>query len=75
MEMTKMMMKKEKRGRLSLIRDTRGLSSVEYLVLLVVVAVAGIAVWKKLGKSISDKAGAASKSLDEMSSAAPTPSN
>ena len=53
-------------ARKSLGRDTHGLSSVEYLILLVVIAVAGIAVWQKVGKSISDKAAESSEALDGL---------
>lgn len=48
---------------LSLRRDTRGLSSVEYLILLVVIAIAGISVWKGVADSISSKASETSTSI------------
>lgn len=51
---------------LSLKKDTRGLSSVEYLILLVVIAVAGITVWKKVGTSVNTQADGASKKLDGL---------
>lgn len=35
--------------------DTRGLSTVEYLILLVVVAVAGITVWKSFATTVKTK--------------------
>ena len=50
----------------SLLRDTRGLSTVEYLILLVVIAVAGITVWKRVATSIEGKANTAKTSLDSM---------
>jgi len=40
----------------SLRTDTRGVTTVEYLILLVVIAVAGITIWKKVGTSINAKA-------------------
>ena len=52
----------------SLVQDTRGLSTVEYLILLVVIAVAGITVWKNVGKSISDKATSSKGHIDSLSS-------
>jgi Flp pilus assembly pilin Flp len=39
----------------SLARDERGLSTVEYVILLVVVAVAGIFLWNKLGETVMTK--------------------
>lgn len=46
--------------------DTRGLSTVEYLILLVVVAVAGITVWENVGTTIQTKATTAKVSIDSM---------
>lgn len=39
----------------SLLRDDRGLSTVEYVILLVLIAVAGITVWESFGKTVMDK--------------------
>ncbi|MCP4444071.1 MAG: hypothetical protein GY811_01835 [Myxococcales bacterium] len=50
----------------NLTRDTRGLSTVEYLILLVVIGVAGITVWQKVGESIDNKATSSRQSLDSM---------
>ncbi len=50
----------------SLVRDTRGLSTVEYLILLVVIGVAGISVWKKVGASIVTEATTAKGSIDAL---------
>lgn len=49
-----------------LVSDTKGLSTVEYLILLVVIAVAGITLWKKLGTSIETQSDTARQSLDAM---------
>lgn len=57
----------------SLKNDTRGLSSVEYLILLVLIGVAGIGLWKKLGGTINTQATAADGTLGGMS-ATPSPS-
>jgi Flp pilus assembly pilin Flp len=35
--------------------DERGLSTVEYVILLVLIAVASLTVWSKLGKDISQR--------------------
>lgn len=37
-------------------RDTRGLSTVEYLILLVVIAVASISIWNEIGGKVVDHA-------------------
>lgn len=47
----------------SLKNDTRGLSTVEYLILLVVIAVASIGIWNKIGGEVKDHA---QNSLDEI---------
>lgn len=36
-------------------RDERGLSTVEYVILLALIAVVGITVWRNFGTTISDK--------------------
>ena len=38
-----------------LLRDTRGLSTVEYIILLVLVAIVGIGAWSAFGSKIRDK--------------------
>jgi Flp pilus assembly pilin Flp len=43
------------KSKFSLARDERGLSTVEYVILLVVVAVAGIFLWNKLGETVMTK--------------------
>ena len=35
--------------------DERGLSTVEYVIILVLIAVTGITIWSKFGKTIVDK--------------------
>ena len=39
----------------ALLRDTRGLSTVEYIILLVLVAIVGIGAWSAFGTKIKDK--------------------
>lgn len=41
--------------KLSLRRDERGLSTVEYVILLVLMAVAGITIWNTLGGTVVKK--------------------
>ncbi len=55
-----------KRSSLSLCKDTRGLSSVEYLILLVVIAVGSIAIWQKIGTQVSKRANDSSVKLGNM---------
>jgi Flp pilus assembly pilin Flp len=43
----------------SLQRDQRGLSTVEYTVLLVLILAGAITLWKKLGQDVHDKLGKA----------------
>ena len=65
-EETALERQQEKEIKKCLAGDTRGLSTVEYLILLVVVAVAGIAVWKNVGTSIQTKATTAQGEIDGL---------
>ena len=47
----------EARLRDSLVRDERGLSTVEYIIILVLIAVAGIGLWRAFGDTVSQKIG------------------
>ncbi len=40
---------------ISFCNDQRGLSTVEYVIILVLVAVTGISVWTNFGKAVRDK--------------------
>jgi Flp pilus assembly pilin Flp len=42
-------------GNRGLARDQRGLSTVEYIIILVLIAVAGIGLWRAFGETVSDK--------------------
>lgn len=42
-------------GRTSLLRDQRGLSTVEYIIILVLIAIAGLAGWKNMGKGVKER--------------------
>ncbi len=42
----------KKNNRKSLSRDDRGLSTVEYIIILVLIAVAGISLWQSFGQEI-----------------------
>ena len=45
---------KKNKKRLSLIRDEKGLSTVEYLILLALIAAAGVGVWTTFGGQVRD---------------------
>ena len=46
----------EKRcGAVDLRQDERGLSTVEYIIILMLIAVAGIGLWQAFGDTVSDK--------------------
>lgn len=40
----------------SLRRDERGLSTVEYVIILCLIAVAGFAIWQKFGRTVEGRA-------------------
>lgn len=48
---------KDARSNGSLVRDERGLSTVEYIIILVLIAVAGIGLWRAFGDTVSEKIG------------------
>jgi len=56
----------------NLLRDTKGLSTVEYLILLVVIAVAGISIWQNVGSTIGTKASESNGRLNSLSTS-PSP--
>ncbi len=53
-------------GRHSLARDERGLSTVEYVIILVLVAAAAIGLWVSFGTVLRTKIGAATNELDKV---------
>lgn len=42
-------------GKSSIVKDDRGLSTVEYVIILVLIASASVGVWQGLGKTIKGK--------------------
>lgn len=42
-----------------MLRDERGLTTVEYIIILCLIAVVGFAIWKKFGETIKQKVGGA----------------
>lgn len=45
----------QKRNLSALIRETEGLSTVEYIIILVLIAIVGIAAWKQFGNTVKSK--------------------
>ncbi len=63
-------------GKNSMLGDERGLTTVEYVIILVLIAVMAIGVWKNFGSSITGqvtKSGAAIDTLDTPAPAGGTP--
>lgn len=52
----------------SLIQDTKGMSTVEYLILLVVIGVASIALWTSMGKKVTKMATESDTALGKIPS-------
>jgi Flp pilus assembly pilin Flp len=53
-------------GGVSLARDERGLSTVEYVIILVLIAAAAISLWVTMGKKLREKIDAANNQLDQV---------
>jgi Flp pilus assembly pilin Flp len=51
---------------LSLTKDERGLTTVEYVILLVLIAVGSIGVWKTFGTTLATKLGGAGQQITDM---------
>jgi hypothetical protein len=58
---------------LALLRDTRGLTTVEWLVLLSLLAIAGLAAWNGFGSVLAGRAAAGQGSMASLRMVAPTP--
>ena len=53
-------MKIQKSNRIeSLLSDEEGLTTVEYIIILCLIAVVGFAIWKKFGETVKEKVGGA----------------
>jgi Flp pilus assembly pilin Flp len=50
----------------SLLQDQRGLTTVEYIIILCLIAVVGFAIWKKFGETVKTKVGAANTVVDGL---------
>ncbi len=49
-----------------LLRDERGLTTVEYIIILCLIAVVGFAVWKKFGETVKTKVNAADSTIGTL---------
>jgi len=49
-----------------LLRDSRGLSTVEYIILLVLLAVGGIQVWSSFGETVRGKISSSTDEIESM---------
>ena len=54
----------------SLLKDQRGLTTVEYIIILCLIAVVGFAVWKKFGETVKTRVGEADSTLGDMTGTA-----
>jgi Flp pilus assembly pilin Flp len=50
-----------------MLRDTEGLTTVEYLIILSVVAILGIAAWNTFGDTVSEQVGEGTQTIDNLS--------
>jgi len=50
----------------SLLADTRGLSTVEYIIILCLIAVVGFAIWQKFGTTVKTKATGADSVINTL---------
>lgn len=57
---------KKDRKKLSLLQDKRGLTTVEYIIILCLIAVVGFGVWKKFGEKVKEKVGGSTDQVDEL---------
>ena len=71
--MPKQKSQKPKRERLSLLRaqqsllhDVRGLTTVEYIIILCLIAVVGFGVWRKFGEKVKEKVGGSTEQVDQL---------
>ena len=61
-----------KRRSNALLEDDQGLTTVEYVIILCLIAVVGFAVWKKFGETVQTRANEADATLNSMTGTAAT---
>jgi Flp pilus assembly pilin Flp len=63
-----MAIRKQSKGRRwrRFLRDDRGLTTVEYIIILCLIAVVGFGVWQKFGAKVKEKVGGSTEQVDEL---------
>lgn len=56
----------------ALLKDQRGLTTVEYIIVLVLIAVCGFAIWRKFGGTAKNKTSDSNALIDERASTTST---
>ena len=64
--------KLSKSNKKSLTTDERGLTTVEYIIVLVLIAVTGFAIWQKFGKTVKQKVIGSESTINEASTSSNT---
>lgn len=59
-------MAKNRNDLTTLLRDEEGLSTVEYIIILVLIAVLGIAVWTSFGSSVRTQVESSTEAVDSL---------
>ncbi|HEY8430244.1 MAG TPA: hypothetical protein VIL20_17805 [Sandaracinaceae bacterium] len=60
-------MKMKKSQKLTgLLRDERGLTTVEYIIILCLIAVVGFAIWRQFGQTVKEKVGGANNVVGQL---------
>ena len=54
------------KGMRALLRDERGLTTVEYIIILCLIAVVGFAIWKQFGQTVEYKAKGANNVVNTL---------
>jgi len=57
---------KKRENNKELLKDQKGLSTIEYIILLVVIVVAGISLWQELGGLVTDRLGNAKTAVGTL---------
>ncbi len=54
----------------NLLKDERGLSTVEYIIILCLIAIVGFAAWRQFGSTVKAKVGESSNTVNSLSGTA-----
>jgi Flp pilus assembly pilin Flp len=55
----------------ALLRDERGLSTVEYVIILALIAIGGITIWGQFGDAVASKVGDATTRMENLGQETP----